>query len=106
MKEKAIETPLVQRCLFHGWLCFKTEHVWLGFPDRTVLAPGGRAAFVETKRPGDRVARKRQKHVHRVLRNFGFEVYLCYDEQTLEAFFLKFSERSADKEPRRTTDSA
>lgn len=44
-----------------------------GYPDRLILAEGGRALFVEFKRPGE-VPRKLQVYTHDWLRQLGFEV--------------------------------
>ena len=44
-----------------------------GYPDRLILADGGRAIFVEFKRPGE-VPRKLQVYTHEWLKELGFEV--------------------------------
>ena len=51
---------------------------YAGMPDRLVLLPGGRAVFVELKRPGEK-PRLLQAYVHRKLRNLGFEVLVVDD---------------------------
>jgi len=44
-----------------------------GVPDRLVLLPGGKAIFVELKRPGEK-PRKLQLLNHKRLRTLGFDV--------------------------------
>ena len=46
-----------------------------GVPDRIVLFPGGRIAFVEVKAPGEK-PRPLQLSRHRLLRRLGFRVYV------------------------------
>ena len=50
-----------------------------GMPDRIVLMPGGRMAFVEVKAPG-KAPRPLQEARHRLLRQLGFRVYVLDDE--------------------------
>lgn len=78
MREKLIEQKLVQAVHRMGGLAPKfISPGWAGVPDRLVLLPGGRLAFVELKAPGKKprplqVKRKRQ------LEALGFQVY-CVD---------------------------
>ena len=74
MREKTIEAKLVQAVRTKGGLAPKFTSPGLdGVPDRLVLLPGGRIAFIEFKtlRPLQ-VRRKRQ------LEALGFSVY-CID---------------------------
>ena len=53
MREKSIEQELVRAVRTAGGLCAKWVSPGLdGVPDRIVLMPGGRLAFVEVKAPG------------------------------------------------------
>ena len=49
-----------------------------GMPDRIVLLPGGRMAFVEVKAPG-KVPRPLQEARHRMLQKLGYKVYVLDD---------------------------
>ena len=78
MREKAIEQKLVKATKTVGGIAPKfTCPGWGGVPDRLILLPAGRLAFVEVKAPGMhlrplQVKRKRQ------LETLGFSVY-CID---------------------------
>ena len=79
MREKTIETKLVQLVRSKGGLALKfSSPACDGVPDRLVLLPGGRIAFIELKATGKtlhplQVRRKRQ------LEALGFSVY-CIDK--------------------------
>ncbi len=53
-----------------------------GMPDRLVLLPGGRSAFVEVKARGER-PRRLQEARHRRLRALGFRVYVLDREEQI-----------------------
>ena len=79
MREKAIETKLTQAVKRKGGLCPKfVSPGWDGVPDRIVLLPGGRLAFVEVKAPGEHM-RPLQVYRKRQLEALGFLVY-CLDD--------------------------
>ena len=84
MEEKKIEKKLVKAVKQLGGLCLKFVSPSMdGIPDRIVLLPGRRIAFVETKTTGEKmrplqVKRKRQFEV------LGFSVYCLDDERKME----------------------
>lgn len=51
MLERVVESTLVRVCRDNCVWPMKGENV-PGFPDRILIGPDGRIAFVETKRPG------------------------------------------------------
>ena len=54
MREKTIEQKLVTAVKKHGGICPKfVSPGFDGMPDRLVLLPHGRFAFVEVKAPGE-----------------------------------------------------
>ena len=75
MREKTIEYALVRRVRQAGGLCEKWNAGTAGWPDRILLFPDGRVAFVEVKAPGEK-PRPLQVHRHEQLRALGFQVYV------------------------------
>ena len=79
MRESTIEKTLISTVRQSGGLAIKlVSPGWAGAPDRLILMPGGKSAFVELKAPGHslrplQVRRKRQ------LEALGFSVY-CIDQ--------------------------
>jgi len=74
MREKQIEQKLVKAVKAAGGLCPKFVSPGMdGMPDRLVLLPGARLAFVEVKAPGKK-PRLLQLHRHEQLRQLGFRV--------------------------------
>ena len=78
MREKTIEAKLVTAVRQLGGLALKFISPGLdGVPDRLVLLPGGRMAFIELKAPGKEM-RPLQVRRKRQLEALGFLVY-CID---------------------------
>lgn len=80
MREKAIERKLALAAKAAGGIAPKfTSPGFDGMPDRIVLLPNGRVAFVEVKAPGEK-PRPLQLARHRLLHRLGFKVYVLDDE--------------------------
>lgn len=80
MREKYIEQKLVTAVKAAGGIAPKFISPGLaGMPDRLVLLPGGKMAFVEVKAYGMK-PRPLQIKRHETLRRLGFKVYVL-DEQ-------------------------
>lgn len=76
MNEKAIEQKLVLAVKNMGGIAPKfVSPGFDGMPDRLILFPGGRIAFVEVKAPGKK-PRPLQLARHKLLRDLGFKVYV------------------------------
>ncbi len=76
MRETEVERKLVDAVKSRGGICWKfVSPGTAGAPDRIVLMPFGRIAFVEVKAPGE-VPRPLQRSRHRLLRRLGFRVYV------------------------------
>ena len=83
MLEKSIEKKLADAVKKRGGLAPKFVSPGLdGMPDRIVLMPGGRLAFVEVKAPGER-PRPLQVSRHRLLKRLGFRVYVLDDPEQI-----------------------
>ena len=84
MREKAIEGKLVQAVSAVEGIALKFVSPGMsGTPDRLVLLPGGRVAFVEVKAPGEQ-PRPLQLARHRLLRGLGFKVYVLDDAEQIQ----------------------
>ncbi len=78
MRERDIEQQLVKAVKKTGGLCLKFISPSMnGVPDRLVLMPNGRAAFVELKSTGKKM-RALQKRRKEQLEGLGFPVF-CID---------------------------
>ena len=87
--EKTIEDKLVDLVKKYGGRCEKLVNVgFSGFPDRSLLLPGGLIIFVETKRPkGGRYSALQNKW-RDWLTALGFHYYRIKDKEQLAAFEL------------------
>ncbi len=84
MREKTLEKKFVAAVKTAGGIAPKFASPGFdGVPDRIVLLPGGRMAFVEVKAPGGK-PRPLQEARHRLLRRLGFKVYVLDDEAQIE----------------------
>jgi hypothetical protein len=76
MNEKAIEQKLVLAVKNMGGIAPKfVSPGFDGMPDRLILLPGGRIAFVEVKASGKK-PRPLQLARHKLLQGLGFKVYV------------------------------
>ena len=76
MREKSIEQKLTLMVKRRGGICPKfVSPGFDGVPDRIVLLPGGRMAFVEVKAPGQK-PRPLQIARQKLLEYLGFRVYV------------------------------
>ena len=83
MREKQIEQALVRTVKAMGGIAPKFISPGLGgMPDRIVLFPLGKIAFVEVKAPGLK-PRPLQIKRHEMLRVLGFNVYVLDQESQI-----------------------
>ena len=76
MREKEIEQKFVKAVKQIGGISPKFTSPGLnGMPDRIVLIPFGKMAFVEIKAPGES-PRPLQMARHKLIRSLGFKVYV------------------------------
>ena len=89
MREKKIEQKLVTAVKKHGGICPKfVSPGFDGMPDRLLLLPHGRFAFVEVKAPNQK-PRPLQLSRHRLLRRLGFQVYVLDACEDIEKIILE-----------------
>lgn len=93
--EKEIERKLVDLVKRYGGRCEKLVNVgFAGFPDRTLLLPGGKIMFVELKRPkGGRYSALQDKW-RDWLRALGFSYWRIKNLEELETFELLLMEEA------------
>jgi hypothetical protein len=83
MREKTIEQKLVKAVKATGGICPKFISPGMdGMPDRLILMPEGRIAFIEVKAPGKK-PRPLQLHRHNQLRQLGFRVFVLDDPEQI-----------------------
>jgi len=84
MREKEIEKQLVVETKRMKGLALKfTSPGFVGVPDRLVLLPGGKLAFVEVKKEGEK-PRPIQISRHKLLRKLGFKVYVLDSKKQIK----------------------
>lgn len=83
MREKIIEQKLVTAVKKQGGICPKfVSPGFDGMPDRLVLFPFGRFAFVEVKALGEK-PRPLQLARHEMLQKLGYKVYVLDDAEKI-----------------------
>ena len=80
MREKTIEQKFIKEVKAMGGIALKfVSPGYDGMPDRIVLLPMGKIAFVEVKKYGEK-PRPLQVARHGMLRQLGLHVYVLDDE--------------------------
>ncbi|KGP75471.1 nuclease [Desulfosporosinus sp. Tol-M] len=83
MREKEIEKKLVLEAKKRGGLAVKfVSPGFDGMPDRILLMPEGKIAFVEVKAPGKH-PRPLQMARHKLLRGLGILVFILDDDSQI-----------------------
>lgn len=83
MQERMIEQKLVTETRKRGGVALKfVSPSFSGMPDRLVLLPDGKIAFVEVKAPGQK-PRPLQNSRHAMLRKMGFPVFVLDNPENI-----------------------
>ena len=78
IKESCLENFLVKEVKSRGGICWKfTSPGTSGVPDRIVMAPNGKVAFVEMKAPGKKLRPIQQKRADEIIKCKG--IHYCID---------------------------
>ena len=94
--EKQIEQALVRAVKNAGGIAPKfVSPGYDGMPDRIVLLPHGRMAFIELKAPGMK-PRPLQVSRHEMLRRLGFRVYVVDDTEQIGAILDEIRQQNGD----------
>lgn len=87
--ERVVEQALVRAAKKRGGMAFKLVIFrQAGWPDRTVIMPGGRIGFVECKRPGQRPTNL-QWHWIKKLRAWGFDARVIDHPDQVDPYFAE-----------------
>lgn len=86
MLEKQPEDELKREGKRRSIWTIKAERLCRGFPDRMLLASRGRVAFVELKRPGQKLS-PAQRLVRKWLKSLGFLVVMLDTPEAVKDFF-------------------
>ncbi len=93
MKEKEIESKLTKTVKKHGGVCWKfTSPGTAGVPDRIILMPGCKIAFVEVKAPGE-TPRPLQVSRMKLLNRLGFKVYVLDNPDEIQKIMKEVMEK-------------
>ena len=93
--EREIEKALVTAVKQKGGICPKfVSPGFAGVPDRLVLMPKGRAAFVEVKKTGEK-PRPLQEYRHKQLKALGFKVYVLDDIKNIKQILKEVMQNEA-----------
>jgi hypothetical protein len=85
-REASVEAYLRARVRDAGGLCIKLWPAgYVGIPDRLVVLPGGRVAFVEVKKPRGGVIGKAQFMWRDRLRELGVAHYFVFTREDTDA---------------------
>ena len=89
MVEKMIERKFTEAArAAGGWAPKFTSPGTDGMPDRIMLMPGGKIAFVEVKAPGKK-PRPLQLMRHAALRRLGFNVFVLDDPDQIQSIIME-----------------
>ena len=97
MREKEVEQKLVKAVKLAGGLCLKfTSPGFDGVPDRLVLLPSGRIAFIELKAPGKKPGALQKRRIKQ-LSALGFPCYVVDNTDAVSYTHLDVYKRQVQR---------
>jgi hypothetical protein len=96
-REETIERYLCRIAFEAGYRTMKLTG-YRGIPDRIILAPGGRVAFAEVKRPRGGVRSVHQKTWIKFLQSFGFIAEFVSTYGEADALILRLESERHEEE--------
>ena len=98
MREAAVENKLRNATKQRGGIALKfTSPGLAGVPDRLIILPNGKYAFVEVKRPGGKT-RPIQEIRHKQLRNLGCKVYVLDHPNQIQELINEIQQQPVRKQ--------
>lgn len=89
MLEVQVELRLVSEVGRRGGICYKFTSGETGVPDRIVVAPGGKVAFVELKKPkGGKLSSMQRFQIER-LRQLGVPAMVIKSYDDVDKFIME-----------------
>ena len=88
--ERDIQAKIRKKIIALGGLCVKVDASKRGWPDLTVILPGGTVLFLEVKTPTGRVS-KIQAYMHNQLREVGANVYVVSSPEQVTAIIERLN---------------
>jgi len=86
--EKSLEKWFLNACAARGFKCLKLTG-YKGIPDRMVLAPNGKLAFVELKKPAGGTVSELQQQWLSTLGKLGFTALATSSRERLAALLVE-----------------
>lgn len=102
VREKTIESYLIEQCKAHGFMTLKFISSLTGVPDRIVIG-AGRTVFVELKRPKGNDLSERQKIVIDKMRAAGAQVEIIRTLSQVDQLMATMAD-SANTQPKHKND--
>lgn len=88
--EASLERRFRRECKKRGVWALKTEHLFPGFPDRMLLGPGRKIAFVELKTPGGALRPAQKRVFSGLLARLGWTVEVIAEVEHALLFLEKW----------------
>ena len=97
VRESSVEKYLVRRCEERGWQCLKFLSTnCIGMPDRLIVLPGGRVAWVELKTDGGKLSEIQRYRIGQ-LRIQGHAVHVVWSKEQADEVMAELERPQRDR---------